>query len=124
MARNRGVVGFATDGLIRDSSGCRAVNIPTFSRGISPNSPVRAGPGSAGLSVAIGNVIVNAGDVVVSDADGVVVIPADRLKEVIDALAAIKDMEQQLDHAVMVEGLDDPPFIKELIERGEVQEIS
>jgi len=124
MARNRGVVGFATDGLIRDSSGCRAVNIPAFSRGVSPNSPVRAGPGSAGLSVAIGNVIVNAGDVVVSDADGVVVIPANRLKEVIDSLAAIKDLEQQLDHAVMVDGLDDPPFIKELIERGEVEEVS
>jgi len=124
MARNRGVVGFATDGLIRDSAGCRAVNIPTFSRGVSPNSPVRAGPGSAGLPIVIGNVSVNAGDVVVSDQDGVVVIPADRLVDVISSLEAIREMEKELDSAVMVDGLDDPPFIKELIDKGEVQEIT
>lgn len=123
MARNRGVVGFATDGLIRDTAGCRAVNLPTFARGVSPNSPVRAGPGSAGIAVAIGTVIVNPGDVVVADEDGVVVIPQQQLSTVLDRLQEVRHVESEMDHAVMVDGLDDPPFIKELIDRGEVREI-
>ncbi len=123
MARNRGVTGFATDGLIRDSSGCRAVGLPTFSRGVSPNSPVRSGPGSAGIAITLGTVIVNPGDIVVSDEDGVVVIPADKLDVVVSRLIDVRELEAGMDKAVMIDGLDDPPFIKEIIERGEVQEI-
>lgn len=123
MARNRGVVGFATDGLIRDTSGCRAVGLPTFSRGVSPNSPVRSGPGSAGISIAVGTVIINPGDVVVSDEDGVVIVPIHQLDSVIKKLSDVRRMEAEMDKAVMQDGLDDPPFIKELIDRGEVREI-
>ncbi len=120
MAKNRGVVGFATDGLIRDIDGCRKVGLPTYSRGVTPNSPVRNGPGSAGLPINIGPVHICSGDVIVADEDGVVVVPQSQIDQVIARLAVVSEKEAEMDRKVMEEGLDDPPFIHDLIDAGNV----
>lgn len=120
MAKNRGVVGFATDGLIRDIEGCRNVGLPTFSRGVTPNSPVRNGPGSAGLPINIGQVHICSGDIVAADEDGVVIVPFAQIDEIIARLDVVSAKEAEMDNKVMNEGLDDPPFIHDLIEAGDV----
>ncbi len=48
MARNRGVAGLVTDGLVRDLAGILAVGLPVYCAGLSPNSPARNGPGTCG----------------------------------------------------------------------------
>jgi len=121
MARNRGVTGFVTDGLIRDVDGCRKVGLPAYSAGVSPNSPVRSGPGSAGLPINLGSVHVRSGDVVVADEDGVVIVPFDRVDDVIVRLATIREKEAEMDRKVMEDGLDGSPVIDELIESGGVR---
>jgi len=121
MAKNRGVVGFATDGLIRDIDGCRKVGLPVFSRGVTPNSPVRNGPGTAGLPINLGSVHVCSGDIIVADEDGVVVVPHDQIDHVIARLSVVRDKEAEMDRKVMEDGLDDPPFIHDLIEAGDVK---
>ena len=93
MAKNRGVQGVVTDGLVRDIAGLDAVGIPVFARGTTPNSPFKDGPGEVGLPVTIGGAIVEAGDLVVADADGVVVVPHRRWAEVAGALAAVAEKE-------------------------------
>ena len=75
MMKNRGVAGFVTDGHVRDIAGIRAVGLPCFAAGVTPNSPARNGPGTVGLPVVVGGVTVAAGDIVVGDEDGVVVVP-------------------------------------------------
>ena len=52
-----------------------AVGLPVFCAGLTPNSPVRNGPGTVGLPVVVGGVRIESGDVLLGDNDGVVVIP-------------------------------------------------
>jgi 4-hydroxy-4-methyl-2-oxoglutarate aldolase len=100
MARNRGAVAVVTDGLVRDLVGLRQVGLPVFAAGITPNSPTRQGPGTAGLPVVVGGVRVDAGDVLVGDLDGVVVIPREHLAAVVERLATVREKEAAMDAAV------------------------
>ena len=56
MARNRGLAGLVTDGLVRDLPGILAVGLPVYCAGVTPNSPARNGPGTVGLPVVVGGV--------------------------------------------------------------------
>lgn len=100
MAKNAGIVAAVTDGLVRDVAGIRAVGIPTFAAGLTPNSPLKDGPGTIGLPIALGGVAVNPGDIVVGDADGVVVVPHGEGAQVAAALAGIAAKEEAMEASV------------------------
>ncbi len=120
MARNRGVAGFVTDGLVRDVEGILSVGLPTFCRGVTPNSCVRNGPGTVGLPVTMGGVSINAGDVVVADQDGVVVIPQQQLSQVRDTLVQVKEAEAELARQVRL-GRDNLDSIRDLLNSERTQ---
>lgn len=94
MARNKGVAAIVTDGMVRDRAGIVAVGMPVFCRGVTPDSCVRSGPGSVGLPVVAGGVPVRTGDLVLGDADGVVVVPREDLSTVAARVAAIREAER------------------------------
>jgi len=93
MMKNKGVAGFVTDGLARDRAGILATGLPVFCAGVSPNSPARTGPGTTNLPILLGGVSVSPGDVVVGDADGVVIVPQAMLDAVIARLKEIRTAE-------------------------------
>jgi 4-hydroxy-4-methyl-2-oxoglutarate aldolase len=93
VARNRGAVGFDTDGLVRDLDDLETIGLPVFAMGVTPNSPQRRGPGSVGLPVVCGGVSIASGDLVVGDRDGVVVVPRARIAETLDSLERVKAIE-------------------------------
>jgi 4-hydroxy-4-methyl-2-oxoglutarate aldolase len=93
VARNRGVVGLVTDGVVRDLEELEALNLPIFAMGVSPNSPGKRGPGAVGLPIVCGGVGVASGDVIVGDRDGVVVIPRARLSATLANLERVKAAE-------------------------------
>ncbi len=94
MAKNAGAVALVSDGLARDLSGIRDVGLPIFCRGLTPNSPDRNGPGTIGLPVVLDSVPIDAGDVVVGDEDGVVVVPHARIGDVLARLPATQAAEE------------------------------
>jgi 4-hydroxy-4-methyl-2-oxoglutarate aldolase len=100
MAKNAGVTAIVTDGVVRDVPGIEAAGIPVFARGVSPNSPWKNGPGSVGLPVVLGGVIVEAGDIVVGDTDGVVIVSRLRAAVVLEELKAVRKKEEQMEAAV------------------------
>jgi 4-hydroxy-4-methyl-2-oxoglutarate aldolase len=100
MARNCGVVAIVTDGMARDVAGLAAVGLPIFAAGVSPNSPSRCGPGVVGMPIVIGGVAVESGDIVVGDADGVVVVPRRRAAEIIARLGQVRAAEAALEAEV------------------------
>ncbi|HWT09999.1 MAG TPA: hypothetical protein VN329_12610 [Roseomonas sp.] len=93
MMRNKGVAAFVTDGLARDRAGIAATGMPLFAAGINPASPAANGPGVVGAPVTVGGQHVRPGDIIVGDADGVVVVPADRAAAVLERLQAIRVAE-------------------------------
>ena len=122
MARNRGLVGFVTDGMVRDVPGIEAVGLPCFAAGVTPNSPVRNGPGTVGMPVVVGGVAVGPGDIVVGDGDGIVIVPFAAIDAVVERLVAVKAAEAALDAKVRG-GLQLPDFIRSMIDAGRFREV-
>jgi 4-hydroxy-4-methyl-2-oxoglutarate aldolase len=100
MARNAGIVAAVTDGVVRDIRGINEVGIPTFARGLSPNSPMKDGPGEIGFAVTLGGVVINPGDLVIGDIDGVVVVAREEVGAIGAELAAIAEKERKMEAAV------------------------
>jgi 4-hydroxy-4-methyl-2-oxoglutarate aldolase len=93
FARNRGAAAVVTDGMVRDAEALAGIGLPVFAAGIRPSGPTKRGPGSVGLPVWVAGQRVEAGDVVVGDADGVVVVPQAMLAQAADELDRIAEKE-------------------------------
>jgi regulator of RNase E activity RraA len=75
-ARHRGVAGFVVDGVIRDLPEIKALgDFPVYARDVTPIGPMHRGPGEINYPIACGGVVVNPGDIIVGDLNGVVVVP-------------------------------------------------
>lgn len=75
-----GLAGVVIDGAVRDSLEIDEMDFPVFSVGTNPNGPTKNVPGRIGHPVSCGGVTVHSGDLVVADADGVVVIERARVE--------------------------------------------
>lgn len=99
-AQARGIAGVVIDGAVRDSDSLVAMNFPVFARGCSIQGTIKRDPGTVGVPVLIGTVAIHPGDVVIGDADGVVILPAGQLAAIhaasIDRLAAEADMRERI----------------------------
>lgn len=78
-----GVAGMIVDGAIRDVAEIRNSGFPIFSVGASPNGPFKDGPGEVNFPIQCGGQVVNPGDIIVADDDGVVVVPSDKAEQAI-----------------------------------------
>lgn len=83
MAQTLGIGGLVVDGVIRDIVGVKALNYPVFSRGTTVAASSKAGVGEVNVPISCGGVPVNPGDIIIGDADGVVVIPQAREQEIL-----------------------------------------
>ena len=95
-----GAAGAVVDGYVRDSAIIESLGVPVFARGLTPAGPFKNGPGTIGEPVALGGVVVNPGDIVAADADGVIVIPPHRAEEALTSVEAIVAREADLDAEV------------------------
>lgn len=120
LARNAGCAAIVIDGMARDLTGLEEVSLPIFARGITPNSCVKSGPGKVGLPVVVAGVTIGAGDLVMGDRDGVVVVPQARIGEVIDAVDAIRKAEAEV-IAKVEAGMTTLPFMAELLASDAVE---
>jgi 4-hydroxy-4-methyl-2-oxoglutarate aldolase len=94
VAQRNGIAGFVLDGVIRDIAEVREMNFPVFARGIIPVPGGKSAVLPLNVPIRCGGVPVQAGDLVVADEDGIVVVPAARQDEVL-AGAAAKQAEEQ-----------------------------
>jgi 4-hydroxy-4-methyl-2-oxoglutarate aldolase len=85
QAQQAGLAGMVLDAAVRDVEALRANGFPIFSVGANPSGPTKFVPGRVNWPIAVAGVTVNPGDLVVGDADGVVVIERERVAEMIEA---------------------------------------
>ena len=103
IAQMRGAVGVVTDGMARDAAEIIALGLPVFCRGVTPNSAFPSGPGEVGLPLAMGEVTIAAGDLILGDRDGVVVVPRAQLAAVTARLEVVAAKEAEM-HAKVAAG--------------------
>lgn len=96
----RGVAGVVIDGAVRDVGGLTELGLPTFARGACAAGPFKHGPGRVGVPVAVGGVVVQPGDLMVCDRDGVVVVPATELDTTLDTARTLLDREADVRLAI------------------------
>ncbi len=109
-AQVRGAVGIVTDGGVRDLAAVSALDIPTYHAG--PHPAVlgrRHVPWDTDITVACGGAAIQPGDVIVGDADGVLVIPPAHVEQIVDG-AIEQELEEtfiaaQVAAGVSVDGL-------------------
>lgn len=85
-AKHRRIAGFIVDGLIRDLPDVLGLGFPVFARGTTPIGPLHRGPGEINYPICCGGIVVNPGDIVVADAAGIVVVPAEIAEELLERL--------------------------------------
>ena len=101
VAKVRGMLGLVIDGGARDVAGIRSLGLPLWYKGAQTKLAQDALEITAyDVPVVAGGVLVNPGDIVVADEDGVVVVPADLLDEVVEHIRAVSHIEEQLEEAI------------------------
>ncbi|MEH7381614.1 RraA family protein [Bacillus sp. JJ1533] len=75
MAKTLGLGGIVVDGVIRDINGIKELNFPVFCKGTTVAASGKFGEGQLNVTISCGGAPINPGDIIVGDADGVVVIP-------------------------------------------------
>jgi RraA family protein len=73
-AESLGVQGLVIDGAIRDVGAIRQRDFPVYARGVTHRGPYKNGPGEINVPVTVGRMVVNPGDIVVGDEDGLLAI--------------------------------------------------
>jgi 4-hydroxy-4-methyl-2-oxoglutarate aldolase len=96
--------------------------MPVFCAGVTPNSPVRNGPGDVGLPAVLGGVAVESGDIILADEDGAVVVPQALAETVLQRIEGIRAAEREMEAKVQA-GLVTPDFIARLASAGRFREI-
>lgn len=105
-AHKRGLSGVVVDGAVRDRDALLDMALPVYARTTTPRGPYRSGPGTVHGAVCLGGTVVSDGDVVVGDADGVVIVPAAALPDVLDAAEEVQRAEARHRKAILANAWD------------------
>jgi regulator of RNase E activity RraA len=105
-AKQKGVSGVVVDGAARDIDVCREIGFPVFARGVVPiTARGRIVQEDFNCPIRLGDVQARPGDIVVGDVNGIVVIPTEKLDEVLTAAETILNKELQM-RADILAGMD------------------
>ena len=112
--RARGIAGIVCDGAIRDRDGLsKMTDFAVYAKGVTPNGPYKNGPGEINTPVVIGGKLVNPGDIIVGDEDGVIIISPKDAEEVLAATRATMKKEAQIMKDILEKGEYIRPWVDE-----------
>ena len=103
-AKSRGLAGIIIDGCIRDSAALRELDFPVYAKGVTPNGPYKNGPGEMNFPVSFAGIIINPGDIIVGDADGLLVIRPEDAEELAKKAKAWHDSEEKQLEGILTKG--------------------
>lgn len=100
-ALQRGCSGFVIDGAARDSAAFFEADFPCYVRGVTHRGPYKTGPGSINVPVSIGGQVVQPGDFIVGDEDGLVVFSPADADRLVEAAAQSRGLEQRIREEIL-----------------------
>ena len=103
-AKSRGLAGIIIDGCVRDSAALRELDFPVYAKGVTPNGPYKNGPGEMNFPVSFAGIIINPGDIIVGDADGLLVVRPEDAEEIAKKAKAWHDSEEKQLEGILTKG--------------------
>ncbi|WP_025038704.1 RraA family protein [Bradyrhizobium sp. DOA9] len=99
-AASLGLAGMVLDGAIRDAAEIGARTFPVYARGVSHRGPYKDGPGEINVPITVGGMVVNPGDVIVGDQDGLLAFQPALAASVIEKALAQHQKEEATMQAI------------------------
>ena len=87
------IAGIVLDGPIRDIDEIGKWDFPVYCTGTTPGGPYKEGPGEINVPIACGGISVHPGDIIVADADGIIVVPLKDAPEVLEAAGKFHEQD-------------------------------
>lgn len=115
-AKQRGIAGFVLNAAVRDAEDFLKVNLPTYATGVTHRGPYKDGPGEINTPIAFGGMVIESGDLIVGDRDGVICVPFDDVAAVREAAQRKHDSEQTQFDAIEA-GKSDRRWVDEALAR-------
>ncbi|CAM0554913.1 4-hydroxy-4-methyl-2-oxoglutarate aldolase/4-carboxy-4-hydroxy-2-oxoadipate aldolase [Vreelandella titanicae] len=114
-AVKKGVAGFVLNGALRDLDGFRDTNLPTFAVGVTHRGPYKNGPGEINTPINLGGMVIEPGDLILGDADGVLAVPYNDAETVLKAAQA-KQAAEDKQMAAIQAGKNDRSWVDKTLE--------
>lgn len=115
-ARTRGIAGFVINGAIRDSDVIGAGDFPVYATGVTHRGPYKDGPGEINVPIALNGMVIEPGDLIVGDSDGLLCVPYDEV-EAIRSMAKAKSDAEAVTMAAIDAGRHDVAWIDQTLAR-------
>ncbi len=115
-AVSRGISGIVINGAVRDIVAIREGTFPVFALGVTHRGPYKDGPGEINVPVALGGMVIEPGDLVLGDADGVIAVPFAET-ETVYAKALAKHQAETAQMARIQNGGQDRSWVDETLRR-------
>lgn len=96
LARKKGISGFVIDGAIRDLAAFQNGDFPVYAKGVTHRGPYKDGPGEINGPISVDGMLVNPGDLIIGDEDGLAVVPFEFAEEVLHKVKAQEDREREI----------------------------
>ena len=116
-AAARGVAGIVINGAIRDSAALRAGRFPVFAAGVTHRGPYKDGPGEINVAIALDGMVIEPGDLILGDDDGLVAAPFDHAEAICAAAAAKQASEEEMLAAIRAGHGPDRAWVDETLKR-------
>jgi regulator of RNase E activity RraA len=116
-AQQIGVAGVVINGAVRDFGWIRANALPVYAAGVTHRGPYKNGPGEVNATIALDGMIIEPGDLIVGDDDGIVCVPFDQTEEVY-AAADKKQRGEEATMAAIKAGAVDRTWVERALKEG------
>lgn len=116
-ARQKGAAGVVIDGAVRDSGWIRDNTFPVYAAGVTHRGPYKDGPGEINVPVALDGMVIQPGDLVIGDDDGLLVVPFGETEPVYAAASAKHAGEARTLAATEAGQLDPKSWVDEALAR-------
>lgn len=110
--KSRGIKGLVVDGSIRDQEELAEMqDFHVYAKAVTPNGPYKNGPGEIRGTISLGGMVVHPGDIIVGDADGIVVIRPDEAQKLAEKTKEIMHKEADIMREIVENGSYVRPWV-------------
>lgn len=120
-AMKRKLGGIIIYGAVRDIEALGELNFPVYYKSVSPNGPYKNGPGEVNSTLAIGNQVINPGDLIIGDTDGIICIQKQNISQLKKDVELVQNKELKILEGIYKDGSFDIDWVYEKLDNNQIK---